>query len=204
MESRLKYIDAVVDLVGLLALLLTFAEIMAGIARGLRQPTGAARGWLALLLGRRTFYLVAGGVYVALAARLWRPLPACGGKRRRLSRFVGTLLYFPGLGLVVWSRRALGSMYGASTGFGARLYAGHRLITHGPYALVRHPLYLGLYMTAVGGILLYHTWTFVMILISFVGLPLRAQQEDALLAETFGPAWQQYARDVPGWLPRLR
>jgi len=45
----------------------------------------------------------------------------------------------------------LGQMYKASSSLGVKLNAGHRLMTHGPFAIVRHPLYPGLNIATLGG-----------------------------------------------------
>lgn len=55
---------------------------------------------------------------------------------------------------------------------------------------------------AVGGILLYRTWTFVFMLSHCLALVLRARREEALLAAHFGEEWTRYARRVPAWIPR--
>jgi protein-S-isoprenylcysteine O-methyltransferase Ste14 len=57
---------------------------------------------------------------------------------------LGSLLYFQGLALYLWGAKTLGAMYRASSGLGVQLDARHKLITHGPFRLMRHPLYLGL------------------------------------------------------------
>jgi protein-S-isoprenylcysteine O-methyltransferase Ste14 len=98
----------------------------------------------------------------------------------------------------------LGELYTASSGFGVRLHVHHRLITHGPFALVRHPLYLGLQVAALGGLLLYRTWTFVFVTVNFLALVLRAKREEQALAMEFGEQWEAYVGRVPAWIPRLR
>lgn len=98
---------------------------------------------------------------------------------------------------------ALGEMYNVSSRFGAQLYAGHRLVTHGPYALARHPMYLGILFAGAGGLLLYRTWTFLFVPAHFPALVMRARREEEALSATFGQQWQDYCRRVPGWRPRF-
>jgi protein-S-isoprenylcysteine O-methyltransferase Ste14 len=95
-------------------------------------------------------------------------------------------------------------MYRTASGLGVQLHAEHRLITFGPFALVRHPLYLGLQLAALGGFLLYWTWTLVFVTVSFLGLVIRARREEQALAAEFGEGWDAYCQRVPAWIPRLR
>ncbi len=94
-------------------------------------------------------------------------------------------------------------MFGPSTGFGVRLQAGHRLITSGPYALVRHPMYLAVITAGIGGLLLYRTWAMLAFAVAMFGLSARAHREEEALAAEFGAAWEAYCRRVPAWLPRI-
>lgn len=87
----------------------------------------------------------------------------------------------------------------------ARLLQGHELVTSGPFAHVRHPIYsalLGL-LAATGLALASPLVMLVAIAIYLVGTHLRARREERLLAETFGQAYAAYAREVPRLLPRL-
>ncbi len=107
-----------------------------------------------------------------------------------------------GFGSVVWGRVALGEMYNISTEVGAELYAHHRLVTSGPFTLVRHPMYLGAIVQFLGGVLLYRTWSVVILLTAEIVTNLgRARREEQALAAEFGLDWQAYARRVPSGLP---
>jgi protein-S-isoprenylcysteine O-methyltransferase Ste14 len=117
---------------------------------------------------------------------------------------LGSLVYLPGLAFVLWGRLALGKMYFVSTGFGAQLYANHRLVTRGPFAIVRHPMYLGLIAAALGSLLIYQTWTTALYVLFAPFVLLRARREEQLLATEFGEAWQEYCKHVPAFFPRPR
>ncbi len=73
---------------------------------------------------------------------LWIPLPfAISPDAEGILRIVGLALFLAGLLSVLWARWTLGTLYGVSTSFAAQLQTQHQLIQHGPYALVRHPMY---------------------------------------------------------------
>jgi protein-S-isoprenylcysteine O-methyltransferase Ste14 len=79
------------------------------------------------------------------------------------------------------------------------------LTTSGPYAYVRNPLYLGSLIMAIGfAVAARSGWVlFVMVVMLFaIYLPV-IRAEEAFLRHTF-PDFDQYARDVPRLLPRLR
>ena len=113
-------------------------------------------------------------------------------------------MYFPGLVFLLWGRLALGKMYFVSTGFGAQLFADHQLVTQGPYALVRHPIYVGLIAAALGRLLIYQTWTAVAFAVFAPFVLLRARREEQALAAEFGEQWQDYCRRVPTFFPRFK
>jgi protein-S-isoprenylcysteine O-methyltransferase Ste14 len=72
------------------------------------------------------------------------------------------------------------------------------LITSGPYAVVKHPLYtsVGLLVLPSLGILL-GTWIGLVLGVAlYAGSRLFAPEEEAELRRTFGPAWESYARTV--------
>jgi protein-S-isoprenylcysteine O-methyltransferase Ste14 len=187
------------------AAFIVLAVIFWGIRRGLSRPAGRSTGAGASLLRSRLFYVVASAVFFGGCWLLWRPLPLNLADPLRMGALVaGALLYFPGLLLALRGRLALGASYNVSASFGARLFAGHRLVTTGPFAWVRHPMYLGLILAALGGLLIYRTWTTLVLVLVSPGLTLRARHEETALQAEFGEAWSKYRSRVPGWIPRIR
>ena len=200
----LDLVEWVLHWAGAAALAVFFASVFLGMARALRHPRGRATGLGGKAL-RWPVYLLIGVPFFGLAFLLWRPLPlALAPSLQALALAPGALLYFPGLGLALWGRLVLGEMYNVSMAVGVQLHAGHRLIAAGPYAIVRHPMYVGIIMAAWGGLLLYRTWTCVFAAFVFLGLVVRASREERALAAEFGPEWDAYCRRVPGWFPRIR
>lgn len=175
-----------------------------GLWRGARRPVGRTTGAANQVLRVPLLSLIT-VLWLGLCALLWRPLRVTLSQvARAVALLVGALLYFPGIALYLWGMRALGEMFRPSSGLGVRLNVGHRLVTHGPFAWVRHPLYLGLQIVALGGLLLYRTWTMVFVAANFLGLFLRARREEEALQTEFGEEWRAYARRVPAWVPRFR
>jgi protein-S-isoprenylcysteine O-methyltransferase Ste14 len=95
-------------------------------------------------------------------------------------------------------------MYNVSTSTGAQLFSGHRLVTHGPFAYVRHPMYLGGQLAEIGALLVFRNWTALLVALNAPTLFLRARREEEALAAEFGEEWKAYRQRVPAWLPRLR
>jgi len=200
---RLDIVEWWVRWVGAVASFVCLIAALAGMARGLRRPRGRATG-LARKMLRLPAYLLISILFFGPCFLLWRPLPlALPASARIVALALGTLLFFPGLALYLWARLTLGEMYNVSSSMGAQLYADHCLITGGPFAFVRHPMYLGVILASVGGLLIYRTWTFVFTTVTFLGLVLRARREEQALAAEFGQQWEAYRQRVPGWIPRI-
>ncbi len=72
------------------------------------------------------------------------------------------------------------------------------LITGGPYALVKHPLYTGVALLVLPWVgFLLNTWLGVLIgVVLYVASRLFAPQEEKALSETFGAAWDEYRSKV--------
>ncbi len=112
------------------------------------------------------------------------------------------LIYFPALMLYLWGFSTLGKMFSAASGFGVRLYADHRLITSGPFAFVRHPMYLAVIAAGFGALLIYQTWGMAFFASNMLGLIFRTWREEQILEAEFPEEWDEYCRRVPAWIPR--
>jgi protein-S-isoprenylcysteine O-methyltransferase Ste14 len=203
-EVALDVVERWIGGVGAIAGFVTLAiALWQGVWRGLRHPPGRTTA-LADKVLRAPLQLIFGALWIGVCFILWRPIPlTLSMSTRVVALTLGLLLYFSGLALYLWGAKTLGGMYKPSSGFGVQLNAGHRLITHGPFALVRHPLYLGLQVAALGGLLVYRTWGLVFVTVNFMGLFIRARREKQALVVEFGEQWEAYCREVPAWIPRL-
>jgi protein-S-isoprenylcysteine O-methyltransferase Ste14 len=87
--------------------------------------------------------------------------------------------------------------------FRAKLDAGHRLATDGPFRFLRHPIYMGLNCLALGTAIWIPTPTvWIGVVLMVLGSDLRARSEEHLLRSAFGRAYADYctrtSRFVPG------
>lgn len=77
---------------------------------------------------------------------------------------------------------------------------------HGPYSLVRHPVYLTLIaMTFATGLGMSRWWALLAgVVLSIVGTEVRVRAEDRVLQRHFGSEFDAYERQVKAYLPFIR
>jgi protein-S-isoprenylcysteine O-methyltransferase Ste14 len=177
--------------------------ILYSIWLGTKRQAGRTTGSTSVLRSP-VFYFIASLIFLGISWLGWIPLPISFSLPIRTTLFIlGCLLYFPGLIFLLWSRLELGKNYFVSTSMGAQLFSDQQLITSGPYAIVRHPMYVGLMFAAWGALLIYATWTTVYFAIFAPFLMLRARREEQALAAEFGEKWADYCKHVPAFIPRV-
>jgi protein-S-isoprenylcysteine O-methyltransferase Ste14 len=88
--------------------------------------------------------------------------------------------------------------------------AGHlrkhkQLAVSGPYAFTRNPLYLGSVLLATGFSVASHSWKSTLLLAAYLAIfyPVVIRREQAELKTLYGPAFEEYASQVPAFWPRL-
>lgn len=105
----------------------------------------------------------------------------------------------------VWFCSAAVRTLGKQWSITARVLEGHKLITSGPYNIVRNPIYTGMFgMLLATGLAISH-WIglLIAIVVYAVGTAIRMRSEERLLREAFGEEFDAYARKVPAVVPFL-
>lgn len=86
-----------------------------------------------------------------------------------------------------------------------RLKKAHRLVTHGPYRYVRHPLYTALFVAYLGTLLALQSWTLVAWFPVFVAsYVLFAREEESVMERCFGEVYRAYLQQTGMFLPRWK
>ncbi|MGH9481238.1 MAG: methyltransferase family protein [Terriglobales bacterium] len=115
----------------------------------------------------------------------------------------GAVVAITGLAYTVWARATLGQYWSRIVA----LKEDHRLVQSGPYRQVRHPLYSGLMLAALGTVLALGVWrALIGAALLWIGFAGRARREDTLLAGQFGAEFDAYrartGRLAPRWSGR--
>jgi hypothetical protein len=104
------------------------------------------------------------------------------------------------LGIVFawWARLHLGKLWSGRV----TRKEGHRVVDTGPYGLVRHPIYAGIILSAFAtGIAERRLLAVLGAVVIAVGYWLRSRLEERFLSAELGPAYEDYARQVPMLIP---
>jgi protein-S-isoprenylcysteine O-methyltransferase Ste14 len=88
----------------------------------------------------------------------------------------------------------------------ARTRADHQLVRTGPFALVRHPIYLALllYLISIGAAFGHWLNLLLAVPVSMIGTLIRVREEERLLQAQFGEDHARYVREVPAFIPFIR
>jgi protein-S-isoprenylcysteine O-methyltransferase Ste14 len=105
----------------------------------------------------------------------------------------------------VWFLSAAVRTLGKQWSLAARVLEGHKLVTDGPYSVVRNPIYTGMFgMLLATGLAISHWLGLLIAIVVFaVGTAIRVHSEEKLLREAFGQEFENYARKVPAVVPFL-
>ena len=87
----------------------------------------------------------------------------------------------------------------------ARTRSDHQLIRTGPYAKMRHPIYLGmlLFLLALAVALGHWVQLLAALPVFFAGTAIRTRLEDGLLEQSFGDSFRDYRSSTPALIPRI-
>jgi len=138
--------------------------------------------WLVLLL------------LTAIVVHLWFR----GGNLRKFAfpapdwlRWSGCALGITSVGLFAWAHAILGRFWSPYL----QLRPSHQLITSGPYARIRHPIYCAIvgWLMSLG--LVAANWTpFVFAALAALHFLLKIQREEKMMVEQFGDEYREYMK----------
>jgi protein-S-isoprenylcysteine O-methyltransferase Ste14 len=163
-------------------------------------------GALRILRGQRAHLLVAEAPWWIqyYAPLVWLPFVVAYVQPLAIDldqtlRLVGLTIAFASAAFAAWAMWSLGRSYGIRLD----VFESHSLKTDGPYALVRHPMYLGIVLFHLGAslalqsaLLLVATAVFV---VPFTAVRIGA--EEKVLKDAFGERYLRYAERVPALIP---
>lgn len=217
--------DDLIDL-GLRATLGLAFAFDAGIClnRALAQFRAADFGQLDARLLSHALAVLAIGLFTLMIACLYalqlRPVRTAPGIRPRAAAILGGFLM---CGLLLLNQRtdlplmaqvAASSLVLAGNGFAiyvlthlgrsfSILPQSRKLVTSGPYQVVRHPLYLAEAVATVGAVIEFmSTWALILVIVQFSLQLIRINYEEIVLGETF-PEYKTYSKQTWRLLPLI-
>jgi protein-S-isoprenylcysteine O-methyltransferase Ste14 len=141
---------------------------------------------------------------VLAALLLWAPsvpVPLLGGRFLPLAAWpfwTGAATTALGLLFAVWARHHIGSNWSGIV----TIKQDHELVTSGPYALVRHPIYAGLMLAFVGSATARAEWRGILaVAIALWALWRKLRLEEQWMRKQFGEAYQIYSSRVAALVP---
>ena len=155
-----------------------------------RESAGArARYWLLLVIAY---------VLLTQGRRFPYPLSLIIIPRTALSDWIGAVLCGCGLAIAIWARLILGRNWSGVV----TLKENHERVQHGPYRFVRHPIYTGLIVMALGTAVNYgRAIGFALLAALCGGLWWKARQEERIMSAHFPDAYAAYKLRVRAIIP---
>lgn len=113
---------------------------------------------------------------------------------------LGVAICALGVGIAIWARTYLGRNWGMPMS----QRAGQELVTTGPYAFVRHPIYTGLLLAVLGTeIVRQAPWSAVVLLICCAYFVFAARVEERRMTDQFPGEYRDYVSRTKMLVPFL-
>lgn len=172
---------------------------MVWLAASLKTKPVARRQSIAISLGYKIIAFFA--AFLLFDSHL--PVTLLRLRFRSLSTFldiVGFVITLAGIGFAIWARFALkGNWSSAIT-----VKEDHELIQRGPYAIVRHPIYAGFSLAALGtAITVGELRGLIAVVLSVIAWRMKWGVEEVYMREQFGEKYTGYKRRVKAIVPGI-
>ena len=116
------------------------------------------------------------------------------------SFWIGVVLTASGLLFSIWARHHLGANWSQAV----TIKQDHQLVTSGPYAYVRHPIYTGLLLALFGTAVAIGKWRgLVAVVLVFAVLFYKLRFEEKLMRAQFVESYETYSRRVSALIPYI-
>ena len=116
------------------------------------------------------------------------------------ARVLGLAVLAASTVFTLWARFSLGTMWSMAP----KVKGDHRLRTHGPYAVTRHPIYTGVLGMLLGATLLSGIGQWIVLFpVGLILFEVKIRMEEHLMVATFPDEYPRYRRQVPQLVPGL-
>ena len=114
--------------------------------------------------------------------------------------YTGFALTVVGLGFALWARVAIGRNWGRLV----TVQEGHKVVRTGPYAIVRHPIYLGFMLATLGTAIAFgEVAGLVATAMVVISWGYKSRLEERFMIEQFGAEYEDYRRHVKALIPGI-
>jgi protein-S-isoprenylcysteine O-methyltransferase Ste14 len=162
--------------------------------------TGLASKRTAKSYGRQ---MLIRAIIVAIVLVFVRSRPADVGTRAIVLspavRVLGVLVCAAGVSFAIWARRRLGKNWGMPMS----VHESPELVTTGPYARLRHPIYAGIIIAFIGNALALSLWWLVAVVAAVFRFGYAARKEEATMLAMFPSEYAEYQRRTSMIVPGL-
>lgn len=165
-----------------------------GVKGAVRRSGGAWAMRLAILVGVLIVVSFRGRGGAMLLVGISRAFPVHPGI---VGEWLGVGLVAIGFGIAFWARGYLGRNWGMPMS----LRQGHELVTSGPYAYVRHPIYSGIMLAMVGAAVVEGLLWLVLFTLYFAYFLYSARTEEKMMVAQFPDAYPAYRRRTKMLIP---
>ena len=150
------------------------------------RPEGVKANW-----GSEVLFRLIVGVGALVAGVLAGVAPSEKIRPAAFAVWIGLVLFWSGISLRLWSFRTLGRYFT----FTIQTSGDQPVITKGPYRVIRHPSYAGLFLVIMGvGLFIGNWWSLVCLTVAMAGgLVFRIRVEERALMQNLGAGYRSYA-----------
>jgi protein-S-isoprenylcysteine O-methyltransferase Ste14 len=148
-----------------------------------------------------TMQMIAYAIVYTFERPYFTPIVSMSKRVESLVLILATTIGLASIWLCYTAMRTLGKQWSLV----ARIVAGHELIQQGPFSLVRNPIYLAMFGLLMQAGIVVSVWQAIVpaSILFLIGTWIRIREEEKILRREFGPAFDEYARRVPGFIPGL-